>query len=55
MMYTRPRVVTITELRQFFEAASLLLPALQNCIERQVQQPSLLPAGAWAIPDLPTE
>jgi hypothetical protein len=53
MMYSRPRVVTIRELRQFFEAASRLLPALQDCVERKIRQPSLLPAGAWAVPDLP--
>jgi hypothetical protein len=52
MMYVRPKVVTLRELRQFFEAASRLLPALQDCVERQVQQPSLLPTGSWAVPDL---
>ena len=53
MMYARPTVVTIRELRQFFEAAARLLPALQDCVERKIRQPSLLPAGAWAVPDLP--
>jgi hypothetical protein len=54
MLYSRPQVVTVRELGQFFEAASRLLPALQDCVERRIRQPSLLPAGAWAVPDLPT-
>jgi hypothetical protein len=52
MMYSRPRVVTVRELRQFFEAGSCLLPALQDGVERKIQQPALLPTGSWAVPDL---
>ena len=33
--------------------ASMLLPALQGCVERRIRQPALLPPGAWAVPDLP--
>jgi len=55
MLYARPRVVTVRELRQFFEAASVLLPALQGCVERIARQPALLPAGAWAVPELPPD
>src|SRR5204863_9038671 len=39
MLYSRPKVVTVRELRQFFEAASRLLPALQDCVERRLEQP----------------
>lgn len=52
MLYSRPSVVTLAELRQFFDAASRVLPALQACVERRTAQPALVPAGAWAVPDL---
>jgi hypothetical protein len=53
MLYSRATVVSVRELRQFFEVASMLLPALQGCVERRIRQPALLPPGAWAVPDLP--
>jgi hypothetical protein len=55
MLYTRPKVVTVRELRQFFEAAARLLPALQDGVERAIRQPALLPAVDWAVPDLPLD
>jgi hypothetical protein len=54
MLYARPRVVTVRELRQFFEAAARLLPALQDSVARRIDQPALLDAGDWAVPDLPS-
>jgi hypothetical protein len=53
MLYARAAVVSMRDLRQFFDAASRLLPALQACVERRTRQPALLPAEAWAVPDLP--
>jgi hypothetical protein len=51
--YQRPGVTTSRELRQLFQAASQVLPAMVKQVGRLVGKPELHGLEVWQVPDIP--
>jgi hypothetical protein len=51
--YQRPGVTTAAELRQLFEAASTILPAVARRVTGLAASPTLPIAEAWPVPEMP--
>jgi hypothetical protein len=50
--YQRPGVTTSAELRQLFEAASVILPAVARRVARLAASPTLPISEAWPVPEI---